>query len=51
MCNRDTKGQRDSLPERGWDWEEILVDGKLHCVGYSREAVLIPEPLPVYAAA
>lgn len=54
MRNLDTKPagpQREVLPERGWDWEEILADGKLYCVGYRREAVLIPEPLPVYAAA
>ena len=43
--------QRGALPERGWDWEELLVDGRLLCVGYRRDAVLIPEPLPVFATA
>jgi len=46
----DDPAPRAAQAERGWDWEEILVDGKLHCFGYRREAVLIPEPLRVYAA-
>jgi hypothetical protein len=55
MRNLGTDGpappQRGALPERGWDWEGLLADGRLYCVGYRGEAVLIPPPLPVYATA